>query len=64
MRIGDILVSSTAERLSSVFDFQRSLYLGGIGNAITIEVYRDGQMQTREVTIEGRPAAADAATAN
>jgi serine protease Do len=64
VRVGDILVNINGKRLSSVFDFQRSLYLGGIGNTITIELYRDGQMMTRAVTIERRPAEADAPTAN
>ena len=64
VRVGDILVNVDGRRLSTVFDFQRSLYLGGIGNTVTIELYRDGQMMTREVTIESRPAEVNAATAN
>ena len=64
VRVGDILVNVNGRRLSTVFDFQRSLYLGGIGNTITFELYRDGETLTRAVTIEGRPADADAATAN
>ena len=64
VRVGDILVNVNGKRLSTVFDFQRSLYLAGIGNTITFEIYRDGEMLTRAVTIEGRPAEADAATAN
>jgi serine protease Do len=64
VRVGDILLSVNAQRLFTVFDFQRSLYLAGIGNTIAIELYRDGEMLTRQVTIEARPAAANATTAN
>ena len=61
LRVGDILTRINGTRLSTVFDFQKSLYLAGIGNIITVELYRDGQMTSQEVTVERRPAAADSA---
>ena len=64
VRVGDVLINLDGRRLSTVFEFQRSLYLAGIGNTVTIELYRDGEMLTREVTIGARPAAASAATEN
>jgi serine protease Do len=64
LRIGDILVNINGAHLSTVYEFQRSLYLAGIGNEITIDFYRDGEMVTHEVTLEGRPAEADTATTN
>ena len=64
VRIGDVFVEINGQSVTSAFDFQRALYLSGIGKAIRIDVYRDGQMQPLEVTIEARPAAADTATTN
>ncbi len=64
LRSGDILVDLDGQAVSTVYLFQRSLYLAGIGNTIKIDVYRDGQMMSREVPIEARPAAANTSTTN
>jgi serine protease Do len=64
VRVGDVLFNLNGRRLTTVFEFQKSLYLAGIGNTVTIELYRDGEMLTREVTIGARPAAASATTEN
>jgi len=59
VRSGDVLVSMNDERILSVQDFQRLLYLLGVGKKITVEVYRDGELFEREVVIEQRPAKAN-----
>ncbi len=58
VRSGDVLVSMNDQRILSVQDFQRLLYLLGVGKKITVEVYRDGELFEREVVIEQRPAKA------
>jgi serine protease Do len=60
VRPGDFLVRIAESRLFSVADFQKALYLHGIGGAVTLEVFRDGRTRELEVTIEERPAAAAA----
>lgn len=59
IRVGDILWKVNGQRLISVFHFQTTLYLAGIGNPMELEIYRDGETFTRTVTVEGRPPAAD-----
>jgi hypothetical protein len=48
--------------MTSVYDFQRTLYLAGIGSTITAQLYRAGETITQQMTVEARPAAANAAT--
>ncbi len=60
IRVGDILVEVDGQRLISVFHFQRTLYLAGIGHPLELALYRDGQTFTRRVTVETRPPEADA----
>jgi S1-C subfamily serine protease len=55
---GDVLVSMGGQRLLTVSDFQRWLYLFGIDAAIEVEVWRDGKTGTHTLKIEQRPAAA------
>jgi S1-C subfamily serine protease len=55
IRIGDCLVAIDGERLFSPLDFQKWLYLNGIGATMTLEIYRDGTTFEKEVTIERRP---------
>jgi S1-C subfamily serine protease/mono/diheme cytochrome c family protein len=57
VRAGDVLVSLDGNRLFSVPDFQRWLYLLGIGRTVTLEISRDGRLLGPKVTIEQRPAA-------
>jgi S1-C subfamily serine protease/mono/diheme cytochrome c family protein len=56
VRAGDVLVSLDGNRLFSVPDFQRWLYLLGIGRTVTLEVSRDGRVLKPRVTITERPA--------
>jgi len=55
IRIGDCLVSLDGHRLLSVLDFQKWLYLSGIGRTVTLEIFRNGETLEKSVTIERRP---------
>jgi S1-C subfamily serine protease/mono/diheme cytochrome c family protein len=55
VRAGDVLVSLDGNRLFSVPDFQRWLYLLGIGRTVTLEISRDGQILKPKAAIELRP---------
>jgi serine protease Do len=55
IRVGDVLTSMDGQRVFTVRDFQRWLYLLGIGRTITLEIGRDGTLHERRVTIEHRP---------
>jgi S1-C subfamily serine protease/mono/diheme cytochrome c family protein len=56
VRVGDSLVAIDGNRLFSVLDFQKWLYLSGIGRTIELEIYRDGKTLRKKVTVEERPA--------
>jgi S1-C subfamily serine protease/mono/diheme cytochrome c family protein len=58
VRVGDSLLSIDGNRLFSVGDFQKWLYLSGIGRTIALEIYRDGKKLEKRITVEERPAAA------
>jgi S1-C subfamily serine protease len=58
IRTGDTLVSIDGHRLFSVLDFQKWLYLAGIGRTVRLEVFRDGSVVQRDVAIEERPPSA------
>jgi serine protease Do len=58
VRVGDALISIDGNRLFSVGDFQKWLYLSGIGRTITLEIFRDGETLEKQVAIEERPEAA------
>jgi len=58
VRIGDWLLAIDGNRLTSVGGFQRSLYLSGIGRAITLRILRDAEILEKRVTVEERPEAA------
>ncbi len=55
VRIGDKLISIDGNRLPSVGEFQKWLYLSGIGRTITLEILRDGEILEKRVTVEERP---------
>jgi len=57
VRVGDSLTGIDEHRIGSVSDFQRWLYLSGIGREVTLELFRDGERFERRVTIEERPRA-------
>jgi S1-C subfamily serine protease len=56
MRVGDFLVRFDGHRLRSPIEFQKWLYLAGIGATVSVEIYRNGEEITWEMTIEERPA--------
>jgi serine protease DegQ len=56
IRAGDVLTSIDGNRLLSVADFQRWLYLSGVGTTVTLEIHRDGRRIEKRVPIEQRPA--------
>jgi S1-C subfamily serine protease len=58
IRVGDSLVAVDGHRLFSVLDFQKWLYLSGIGRTIELEIYRDGKTLKKKVAVEERPASA------
>jgi S1-C subfamily serine protease len=56
VRVGDFLVRFDGQRLRSPIEFQKWLYLAGIGATVRVDLYRNGEEITREMTIEERPA--------
>jgi len=58
LRIGDLLLSIDGNRIFSVGDFQKWLYLSGIGRTIALEIFRDGAKLEKRITVEERPEAA------
>jgi S1-C subfamily serine protease len=55
VRPGDFLVAMGTHRVLSVGDFQKWLYLGGIGNQIDVELDRSGKAVKVRLPIEVRP---------
>jgi S1-C subfamily serine protease/mono/diheme cytochrome c family protein len=55
IQVGDCLVSIDGHRLFSVADFQKWMYLSGVGREVTLEIYRAGKTLEPRVTIEQRP---------
>ena len=58
IRVGDSLVAIDGQRLLSVLDFQKWLYLAGIGREVALELHRDGETVVKRVEVEERPASA------
>jgi S1-C subfamily serine protease len=58
VRPGDFLVAMGTHRVLSVGDFQKWLYLGGIGNEVEVELERGGKAVKMRLPIEVRPAEA------
>lgn len=59
VRIGDFLVAIDGKPIATVSDFQRALYMAGIGATVRLALVRDGAAIERELTIEERPVAAN-----
>lgn len=55
---GDFLVTFGQTRVFTPVDFQRALYLAGIGAKVELELWRDGTTLHRELLVEQRPAEA------
>ena len=58
IRAGDVLLSAGQDKMQTVSDFQRWLYLNGIGATVTIRFWHEFEISERTITIEERPAAA------
>lgn len=54
----DWLVTFNKARIFTPVDFQRQLYLSGIGTKAQVEIFRDGKTQWHELEIQERPEAA------
>ena len=58
VRPGDFLTHFAGVEIHVPVDFQRQLYLHGVGRTVTVTMWRDGAASTLELPIEARPAAA------
>jgi S1-C subfamily serine protease len=53
--VGDSLVALDGVPLHSVLDFQKWLYLSGVGRTVDLEIVRGGETRHERVRIEARP---------
>lgn len=58
IRVGDVLLYLGPDKVATVGDFQRWLYLNGIGATVEIKIWREFEISKRTITIEERPASA------
>jgi S1-C subfamily serine protease len=58
LQVDDFLTHFAGVEIHAPVDFQRQLYLAGVGRAVELRFFRAGQTFERTVTIEKRPAAA------
>jgi S1-C subfamily serine protease len=58
LQVDDFLTHVAGVEIHAPVDFQRQLYLAGVGRAVELRFFRSGQTFARTVTIEKRPAAA------
>ena len=58
VRVGDVLTAIDDHRILSVADFQKWLYLSGIGKQVELELSRAGETLELPIVIEERPQAA------
>lgn len=58
LQIGDFLVGLAGQPIRSPLEFQRLLYLSGVGTRVEIEVHRSGETFRKTIVIEERPAEA------
>ena len=56
VQAGDFLTKFNGIAIYSPLDFQKQLYLAGIGSQVPVEFFRNGESYTRELVIEARPA--------
>jgi S1-C subfamily serine protease len=55
LRKGDFLVSFDGAVVFTPVDFQRYLYLAGVGREVVLEVFREGETFKKTLAIEARP---------
>lgn len=58
VRVGDFLVKVDGKFVFSPYDFQKWIYLAGVGKTVRVELFRDGESLELETTLEARPAEA------
>jgi len=58
VRPGDFLTHFAGVEIHAPVDFQRQLYLNGVGRTVKVTMWRDGTSTVLELPIEARPAAA------
>ena len=58
LQVGDFLTHMDTQQILAVPDFQRWLYLYGIGEEMMLKIFRDGEVLEVDVTIEERPESA------
>ena len=58
IEVGDILLRMDREEMTSIAQFQRWLYLNGIGKPVRLQIYRDEGVIWKDATIEERPPSA------
>lgn len=58
VRPGDFLTHFAGVEIHAPVDFQRQLYLNGVGRAVKVTMWREGSSMALELPIEARPAAA------
>lgn len=58
VRPGDFLTHFAGVEIHAPVDFQRQLYLNGVGRTVKVTMWREGSSMALELPIEARPAAA------
>jgi S1-C subfamily serine protease len=52
---GDFLVGFDAYKVSTPVDFQKYMYLAGVGKSVKLEIFRAGETLSKELAITARP---------
>ncbi len=55
LKPGDWLVTFNETRIVTPVDFQKQLYLAGIGNGVRVEIFRDGEQTWHDLVVAKRP---------
>ncbi|MBL8755787.1 MAG: trypsin-like peptidase domain-containing protein [Planctomycetes bacterium] len=58
LQVGDFLTHFAGVEIHAPVEFQRQLYLAGVGRTVTLQFFRAGTTFTKDLAIEARPAAA------
>lgn len=58
LQVGDFLTHFDGVEIHAPVEFQRQLYLAGVGRTVTLRCFRQGATMERQLVIEKRPAAA------
>jgi serine protease Do len=55
VQVGDFLTKFNDTLIGSPLDFQKQLYMAGIGSRVRLELFRAGETYAREISVELRP---------